>query len=189
MISVNRSSGGRQMRYFVVFAACLLAAVLFVACGTKNNTNGSPEPVTQKTDKIAGSNVQVSDVVDFYYTYEWTGYNAEYLRYRFYIEDGKRLFFHEARKVKEDYGPASEKDVIAKGTYELTQKEWDQFLDLIKDGSIHDPEESTSTGGKGPWLYLYYQKGDDVKRMAYEFNPYSKVMEFEEFCESLARKG
>ena len=177
------------MRYLVIIAVCVAALLLFVSCGSKDSTSGVVEPVTQKTDKIAGSKVSAADVVDFYYTYEWIGYNAEYQRYRFYVEDGKRMFFHESRKVEEDYGPATEKNTTAIGTIELDQEEWDKFLDLIKEGKIHKPEESTSTGDSGPWMYLYHVKGKDINRMAYEFGSYGEKLEFEEFCKSLASKG
>ena len=175
------------MRYIVIVAICIVTLMLLVSCGSKDNGGSDFEPVTQKTDKIAGSKVSVADVVDFYYTYSWIGYNAEYLRYRFYVEDGKCMFMHDARKVEDDYGPASEEHRTSYGIKELSQEEWDRFLDLIKVGSINNPKEHTETGDSGPWLYLYYSKGNDVERMEFNFNSLGDRSDFVEFCESLAQ--
>ena len=177
------------MRKYIIFFVCLIAVFLLASCRGKEEpaANGN-EGSAYKGEKFKGTKVDLTDVVDFYYTYEWIGYNAEYLRYRFYTEDGRHYFFHEARKVEEDYGPAGKDDVTSIGTAELSQEEWDKFLGLIKDGKISKPEESASTGDKGPWLYIYYTKGNDTQRMAYTFDPYISVEDFEEYCESLANR-
>ena len=176
------------MKYIIILVICVFTVLLLVSCGSKdNNVSEDTGVITEKTDKISGSKVSVADVVDFYYTYEWIGYNAEYLRYRFYVEDGKRMFFYDARKVNDDYGPAGEKDRTSFGTKELTQKQWDQFLDIIKEGSINDPKEHTEIGDSGPWMYLYYTKGNDVKRMEYDFASLGNKTDFVDFCESLAK--
>ena len=57
-----------------------------------------------KSEYTVGTDVRQADVTEFYYTYENINYNACYLRYRFYVEDGKYYFYHEARERKDDYG-------------------------------------------------------------------------------------
>ena len=36
-----------------------------------------------------GTDLSAEEIRDFYYTYDWVGYNAEYHRYRFFTENGK----------------------------------------------------------------------------------------------------
>ena len=176
------------MRKYIIILICLVVAFLLAACRAKEEpvANGNEDSV-YKGEKFPGTKISLTDVVDFYYTYEWIGYNAEYLRYRFYMEDGKHWFYHEARKVENDYGPAGKDDITSTGTVELSQEDWDKFLGLIKDGKISKPEESTSTGDSGPWLYIYYIKGKDTVRMAYAFDPHAAISDFEEYCAELAK--
>ncbi len=159
----------------LLFAAFGLAAVLLAGCAGWEAPAAKQEP-----DAAPG------EITDFYYTYEWTGYNAEYRRYRFYEEDGKHIFFHEARKVLNDYGPASEKHTTAKGTRELTDEEWQEFLGFLGKGKLSDPEESVSTGDSGPWMYAYTGSGESRERFAFQFSPPGELLAFEEFCRGLA---
>ena len=64
-------------------AACLICLALFVCAYADTLTVGTDLPS--------------EEIRDFYYTYNWIGYNAEYHRYRFFAEDGKHFFFHETR--------------------------------------------------------------------------------------------
>ena len=56
-----------------------------------------------------GTDLSAEEIRDFYYTYDWVGYNAEYHRYRFFTENGKYFFFHHShwispllRKIKKE---------------------------------------------------------------------------------------
>ena len=130
-----------------------------------------------------------SDITDFYYTYDWTGYNARYQRYRFYVEDEEYLFYHETRKTEDDYGWGAEADITASGTVSLSIYEWDEFLYFLSEGSATEPEEYTEAGDSGPWMYLYFRSGDETVRKEYHFASAERQSAFEEFCQSLASES
>ena len=137
---------------------------------------------------IKGISVTQSDIVDFYYTYDWSGYNALYQRYRFYVEEGEYLFYHETRKLEDDYGWASEADITASGTVFLSIYEWDEFLYYLTEGSATEPEENLLDGDSGPWLYLYYRSGDTTVRKEFHFASPERQADFEDFCQSLVQE-
>ena len=88
------------MRRFLII--CLLAFIIHNSA--------------QATVQSDGSDFSAEDITDFYYTYDWVGFNAEYQRYRFYADGGKHFFFHESRGTKDGYGWNTEDDVISSGT-------------------------------------------------------------------------
>ncbi len=136
------------------------------------------------TGKTVGTDIQIEDITDFYYTVENINYDAFYQRYRFYVEDGKYLFYHETRQRKDDYGPCTENDTTSVGTVELTEDQWSGFYELVKGGSVTARKESADSGGTGPWLYLYW-KNDQSKYQQFAFSSYATEQKFEEFCEAL----
>ena len=145
-------------------------------------------PSFEYTDAgIEGISIMQGDIADFYYTYDWVGYNARYQRYRFYVEDGEYKFYHETRGIEGDYGWASEADITASGTVILSIYEWDEFLRCLSEGSAKDSEDSLLVGDSGPWMYLYYRSGDTTKRKEYHFASPEQQVAFEEFCQSLAQ--
>ncbi len=137
--------------------------------------------------KTVGKDIPVSDITDFYYTEENINYDAFYQRYRFYVEDGKHMFFHETRERKDEYGPCTEDDTTLTGTIELTDDQWSQFSDLVSGGTVKSREDSADAGGIGPWLYLYWTN-DKGKYQQFSFDSYGTQTKFEEFCLSLAPK-
>lgn len=140
-----------------------------------------------KSEYIVGKDIKVDDLTDFYYTYSNINYNAFYQRYRFFVEDGKHMFFHETRERENDYGPATEKDTTLTGTFELTDEEWTSFFDLLKDGTVIKRTEQTSSGDSGPWMYLYW-KNDKSEIQEFTFASYSIQQSFKSFCEGLAQR-
>ena len=163
------------MRKRRLLSLCMLAGLLLGGCGR-----------LIKSEYTVGTDVRQADVTEFYYTYENINYNACYLRYRFYVEDGKYYFYYEARERKDDYGPTTEADVTAKGTVELTEAQWTAFFDLLRDGTVVKRGDSAETGSRGPWLYLYWT-GDKSEIQEYSFASLDKRGEFEDFCEELAQ--
>ena len=139
----------------------------------------------QATAQTIGPDIPAEDITDFYYTYSWVGYNAEYQRYRFYTEDGRYLFFHETRGTKDDYGWNTEDDVISSGTVELTETQWAEFLALLEGGTVSERSEEVTDGDSGPWMYLY-RKGDDSAGREYTFPSLAAQTDFAEFCEGLS---
>lgn len=103
--------------------------ILLPLCGCGKND-------TDTSGVITDMKIPAKDVTEFYYTYENINYGAFYRRYRLYTENGKYFFFHETRERPEDYGPATEEDVTASGTTELSPEEWAEFLALLKDGKV-----------------------------------------------------
>ena len=130
------------------------------------------------------SKIAKEDIQDFYYTYNWIGFNAEYQRYRFYLENGKHYFFHETRGTKDNYGWNEEGDTTAKGTMALNDQEWSAFYDLIKDGEVEERKEHLEDGDAGPWFYLYW-KGDRGNIQEYAFPSLGAQREFESYCKKL----
>lgn len=177
------------MKRIRIMAVCVLVCVLLAGCRVKPDPSGQ-EPGTEAAGRetINGTDIAFEDVVDFYYTYDWIGYNAFYQRYRFYVEDGKYLFFHETRKTEDDYGWNTEEDITASGTRELSDEEWKTFLEFLNKGTIQTPEESADAGdgASGPWQYVYYRKGKDTERMEFLFDSLGSRTDFEEFCAALA---
>ena len=135
--------------------------------------------------QTVGTDISAEDITDFYYTYDWIGYNAEYLRYRFYVEDGKYFFFHETRGTEDDYGWNTEEDILSSGTKELSGEEWAEFFALLKDGTVKDRSEDVEDGDSGPWMYLYWT-GDEGTNQEYTFASYAAESAFVAYCEELA---
>ena len=146
-------------------------------------------PLDHMDAGIRGLSISLGDITDFYYTYDWSGYNALYQRYRFYVEDGSYLFYHETRKAENDYAWASEADITASGTVILSIYDWAEFLDYLTDGSAADPEETVVDGDSGPWMYLYYQSGELIDRKEFQFASPDRRLAFEEYCRSLAQNS
>ena len=145
-------------------------------------------PLDYRDAGISGLSVPQGAIADFYYTYDWVGFNAHYQRYRFYEEDGAYWFYHETREIKNDYGWASEADITASGTVSLSIYEWEEFLDFLAGGSAAEPEDSLLDGDSGPWMYLYTRSGDTSVRYEYHFASGDRQLAFEAFCQSLAQE-
>lgn len=164
--------------------ACVLSSLLLLSgCGQVFNLF-----VNGEGTMIVGKDIKENDINEFYYTKENINYDAYYLRYLFYVKDGKRMFFFEERERKGDYGPTSEADVKAKAEFELSDDEWSEFISIINGGEVKAREENIETGGSGPWTFLYWS-GDKGKYQEYSFESYGARVGFESFCEELAEKG
>ena len=155
-----------------ILSICVLIGLLLTGCGG---------------NMIVGKNIKPEDITDFYYTYENINYNAYYQRYRFYVEDGKQMFFHETRERKDDYGPCTEDDTILKGNFELSDEEWNRFIELISDGTVTKRVDSAESGSRGPWTFIYWTK-DRGKYQVFDFADHQRRAEFEEFCVTLAER-
>ncbi len=170
------------MRRYLMIITGLLLGVMLSACGAKENTE--EESLLGKKMTV-GKDIVFDDINDFYYTKENINYDAYYQRYRFYVEDGKHLFFHETRERPGNYGPCTEEDTAQIGTIELTDDQWTQFCDLVSGGTVKARSESADSGDSGPWLYLYWTN-DKSKYQQFSFDSYETEAKFEEFCLTLA---
>ncbi len=135
-----------------------------------------------KREFVVGKDVAKEDVLQFYFTYDSSTYPPEFQRYRLYTEGGKLFFYHEKREG--DHWPLSESDATVTGTRELSETEWDEMFFLLCGGTVRAREEHLESGGRGPWLFLYW-KGDRGKFQEFTFASYEKQREFEAFCVAL----
>ncbi len=135
-----------------------------------------------KKEFVVGKDVAKEDVLQFYFTYDSSTYPPEFQRYRFYTEGDKLLFYHEKREG--DHWPLSESDATVTGTKELSETEWDTMFSLLCGGTARAREEHLESGGRGPWLFLYW-KNDRGKIQEFTFASYEKQREFEAFCVAL----
>ena len=165
------------MRTTRLLSLCLIAGLLLTGCH---------KPVL-KREFTVGTDIRQENISEFYDTYENINYNAFYQRYRFYTEDGKYYFYHETRQRENDYGPATEEDITAKGTVELTQAQWAEFFAYLKDGTVVKRGASADAGSRGPWLYLYW-KDDRAEYQQFSFDAPGREKAFEEFCAELAQQ-
>ena len=132
----------------------------------------------------AGQELPLEEITEFVFTRENINYHASFLRYRYYLEDGKPFFSH-VRREREDYGPTTEKDTVASGTMALSQNDWNQVLLLIQGGKVRKRQDSAESGSSGPWMYLYW-RNDRGEIQEYSFASYGAERSFEEFSEQLA---
>lgn len=134
-----------------------------------------------------GKEISPEDITEFFYTRENINYHASFLRYRYFLEDGRPFFYH-VKREREDYGPTTEKDTVSSGTVALTPEDWNGVLELLKDGRVRKRQDSAESGSSGPWMYLYW-KNDRGIQQEYAFSSYGKQRSFEEFSERLAARS
>ena len=84
---------------YLPFLFGILFCVMLTGCGEQKVT---VENTVSGKQMIVGTDIGLDEITDFYYTEENINYDAYYQRYRFYVEDGKHLFFHETRERKDD---------------------------------------------------------------------------------------
>ncbi|MCR4577504.1 MAG: hypothetical protein K5784_06320 [Clostridiales bacterium] len=131
-----------------------------------------------------GTDVSKNSITDFYYTVDASYYPPLYQRYRFYVQDGKKWFFHESRQG--GGWSQTEEDIVASGTLEITDEIWAEFAACLAGGTVKAREEHLEDGDSGPWTYLYWT-GDEGNIQEYSFASYGKQLEFEALCKKLAQ--
>ncbi|MBR5306380.1 MAG: hypothetical protein IKU47_05600 [Oscillospiraceae bacterium] len=154
----------------IVVAAVIVAAVF--AFGAKGGRQ-----------RTVGTDILLSEVTEFYYTTAASANPASRQQYRFYMEGEQWWFSHEARQGS--HWPLTEKDITACGAKQLSQQEYEQFTACISGGKVTKRTENADSGGRGPWLYLYW-KGDKGKYQQFSFADYAAQTAFEQFCAALA---
>ena len=132
-----------------------------------------------------GDEIAAADVTEFYYTVAGSTNPPDYQRYRFSVEDGRYLFYHETRAG--DHWPLTEADITVSGSKELTAAEWAEFWALLDGGQVRSREDDASAGGSGPWLYLYWQ-GDRDRYQQFSFADAGRLAAFEDFCRALSEE-
>ena len=157
---------------FTIFLLCLAEC-----------TSAAEAGYTQIDQETAKEMIAMFDgFTDFYYTYDASTAPPYYQRYRFYMEDGEFLFYHETR---EGGGwPQTEEDITASGTLKLTEDDKKIFFSYLEGGTIKEPELNDESGDAGPWTYIYRGNGQEE----YVFPSYGARLAFEEYCEGFKRQ-
>ena len=155
-------------------AAAVVAAVIVVATVRANGA------------KTVGRDVPDADITAFYYTLSSSTDPATYQRYRFTAENGAYTFYHETREGSR--WPLTEEDITVSGETALTPARWEALLACIRGGEVRPREEHLESGGRGPWLYLYWN-GDRGKTQEFSFAGYESEQAFLRLCEALKAEG
>ena len=135
-------------------------------------------------EAIVGRDITAEDITDFYYTVDASWYPPKYLRYRFFVEDGTRLFYHESRQG--GGWPLTVEDIVCSGTVELTDEDWDTFVDCLRGGTVSARSGDVLDGDAGPWTYLSWT-GDNGDIQDFTFRSLSERAAFEDLCSRLAQ--
>ena len=165
------------MKKAIRLAVLIIAAVILILLGTSSSG--------RKRQMRVGLDIQTTAISEFYYTYSSSTNPPEYQRYHFYKENGKWIFYHEKREG--NHWPLTEDDITASGRIELSTDLQDYFFGFLTDGEVSKRKEDTSSGGSGPWLYLYWN-GDKSVYQEFSFESYGKLKEFEVFCREMTLK-
>lgn len=173
-----------KTRHAIAIMLAVIVSLSLIGCGGGTDQPDQPDQPEQSGFTVDGRYV-ADGISEFYYTYENINYNAEYLRYLFYIEDNVPYFYYEKRECPNDYGPATEEDIIAQGTLELSEEQWSTFAAFIEEGSYAPKKDSAVSGDRGPWTYIYFQK-NPKKQLEFEFASWERLAEFESFCAEMA---
>ena len=173
----------RGRKLISLIAIMLIALVSWSLAGCGGGTEMADN--TDKTDFTVGTGSTADSISEFYYTFENINYNAEYLRYLFYIEDSVPYFYYEKRERPNDYGPTTEEDIVAQGTVKLNEEQWSTFSSFIEEGSYGPRKDNAESGSSGPWTYIYFRKAPK-KQLEFKFASWDRLAEFEEFCAKIA---
>ena len=170
------------MKKILIIALGLFLAGVFAGCTAEEPADPSPGSFPASEETVVGEGIAIGDITQFYYTLSSSTNPPVYQRYRFSAKDGVYVFDHEAREG--DHWPLTEQDTTEAGSKELSEEEWETFFGFLKGGTVKAREEDTSSGGSGPWLYLYWD-GDRDLYQEYSFPTAEAEAGFEDFCLSL----
>ena len=134
---------------------------------------------------VVDTDIKLKDINDFYYTLSSSAYPPTYQRYRFYVQDGKHIFYHEKREGNQ--WPLTEACITVSGTLDLSEAEWAEFYSCLRGGKVQPREESTESGSSGPWMFLYW-KGDKSKYQRFTFASFAAEKSFEQLCARLQQR-
>ena len=156
------------MKKRMMVISILIVMCLLVCAGCESGGKGM----------IVGEKIKIDDITEFYYTYDSSTNPPDFLRYRFYVQDGTYWFHYEKREG--DHWPLREDDITDSVDMELTREQWEEFFEYLKGGSVTKREESLDAGDAGPWMYIYWKK-DKSKYQVFEFESWGRRKEFEEY--------
>ena len=132
---------------------------------------------------VVGTDIADEEISEFFYIYSSSTYPPLYQQYRFYQENGEKLFYHEAREGGD--WPQTEENITLSGTVKLTEEDWALFIDCLRGGSLDEGSEEVIDGDDGPWMFLSWAEGEE-KHQEYRFASLSEQNAFERLCSRLA---
>ena len=165
------------MRKTAVLRRCLVLLMALLLCGAA---------VAAGAEMTVGREICPEDITDFYWTTDASVYPPMYQRYRFCVEDGVRLFYHESRRG--GGWPQTEEDIADSGTKVLTEDEWTVFWDCLCGGEVRVRSEEVLDGDDGPWMYLYWT-GDRGEYQEFSFASPAESAAFLKLCSGLVQSG
>ena len=166
---MNPEEGDKKMKHCIAFPlALLLCCLTMAACA----------------EFIVGTEISEGDIRNFYYVYDTPFAESVYQKYWFHEDKGSKFFYHESRQGGS--WPLTEENIVASGTVALTDEQWNAFFDLLRGGTVNEPDNEVQDGDSGPWMHLYWT-GDNGKYREFSFASYDKLLEFEEYCTQLAQ--
>lgn len=133
-------------------------------------------------ERTVGKDIIAEDITEFVYTRSASSAPPCYQRYRFYREDGTWMLYHETRK--DSHWPLTEADIISSGSIGLTDSACAEWMAYLNGGMVKKRTKHTEAGGKGPWMYLYWN-GDRSKYQEFSFASFTTRSSFEAYCEAL----
>ena len=171
---------GKRIVGRIMQAVALMLLLNACTGGDPASTGGSSSESGGRAERyVVGSGIRMEDITEFYFTYDSSTNPPEFQRYRFYVEDGAYMFYHETREG--GHWPLTEEDITVSGSMELTEDDREAFFDYLKNGRVKKRKNDANSGDSGPFLYLYWN-GDRSKYQVFEFSSYRKQEAFEEYC-------
>lgn len=174
----------KKIILIAIVCALVLAVIAAVLIIGKLRAGGE-EPVKTFQAKTAGRDFGSEDLNEFHYTYCFTGYPPEYLKYKLYTEDGRHMFYYEWRD-ESTFSFSLEGPPTAGCTEELTDEQWQEFWSCLEGGTVKSRSENNADGGDGgPEFYLYWN-GDKGDIQEFSFATAARREKFEELSRNLA---
>ena len=164
-----------------ICATLLLAGVFFLTAGCGE----SGAALSGKAVFVVGKDISLTQVKDFYYTIDASTNPPLFQRYRFTNQNGKYTFYHEKREG--NTWPLTEKHITVSGTTALSAEQWAELGRCLRDGKVTKRVEDTSTGKRGPWLFLYWE-GDKAVYQEFTFASLGQKKSFEELAARLKKE-
>ncbi len=186
-------SGGKMRKRGSVLlgVACAVIAVVLIAVSSARALGS--DKVKRVLNFVSGhgeftvdTDIKLDDITDFYYTLSSSAYPPTYQRYRFYVQDGKHVFYHEKREGKQ--WPLTEACITVSGTLDLSEAEWAEFYQCLRGGKVKPRAECIESGNSGPWLFLYW-KGDKSKYQQFSFADSTAEKSFAQLCARLRQRA
>lgn len=157
----------------------LMVLTIVIIIPSRSCEAGFFSDLFSKKERIVGTDIKPEVIKEFYYTISSSTNPPEFQRYRIKLEQGQASFYHEKREG--NHWPLRETDITIHGTVELTTEHWQNFLATLNQGVVTKRIENPAGGGRGPFLYLYWQ-GDEDKYQVFTFADYGKQQAFEKLC-------